>query len=239
MKRFLFHEPPAIRIDRSADAAGYGFILDELEPRVGTGAYAVVEAARDLDAWIERMDGETVGEREIRRRLRTAPTEFAREVPALGDVLPQLLGLLRRPEPGERDAREIARLALVVSGWAESLGAVGSAVAFAQLAQEADAEASPADPQFACELGRVAAAGPGHEDLGAAWLTWAVLKARHLGRWDVAVRALDALTERATRRGEAVPAARLRRLAETTGRRQRLAAQPARAAAPTRVPHTK
>lgn len=239
MKRFLLHEPPAIRVDRSAGAACYGFILDELEPQVGTGAYAVVETARDLDAWIERMDGETVGEREIRRRLCTAPTEFAREVPALGDVLPQLLDLLRRPEPGEREAREIARLALLVSAWAESLGAVRSAIAFAQLAQEADAEASPADPHFACELGRVAADAPGHEVLGAAWLTWAALHARQLGRWDVAVRALHALVERAVRRGEAAPAARLCRLAGIAERRQQQAAQPARAAAPTRVPHTK
>ena len=224
MKRFLPHEPAAIRLDRSAGAASYDFILDELEPRVGTGAYAVVEAARDLDAWIERMDGETVGERETRRRLRAAPTEFAHDVPELADTLPPLLGLLRRPEPGEREAREIARLALLVSTWAESLGAVGSAIAFAQLAQEADAEASPADPRFACELGRMAAAAPKHEERGAEWLTWAALQARQLGRWDIATRALHALAECAARRGEAAPAARLRRLAEITDRRQRQAA---------------
>lgn len=166
--------------------AGYGFILDELEPLVGQGAYGVVEAARDLDAWIEIQDGESVGVRENRRRLATRPSEHATAVPALAPRLAELLDLVRVPAPGELQVRAVARAALAVSRWAAHRGAPNTALTFAQLAQEADAETGAPHPRFALEVGRCALSVAEFSDAGMEWLHWAAHESARQRYWAVA-----------------------------------------------------
>jgi hypothetical protein len=173
--------------------AGYGFILDELEPLVGQGAHGVVEGARDLDAWIEIQDGETVGVRENRRRLATRPSEHATAVPALAPPLAELLDLVRDPAPSDLLMRAVARAALAVSRWAAHRGAPNTALTFAQLAQEADAETGAPDPRFALEVGRSALAVAEFYDAGMEWLHWAAHEAARQRYWAVAAEAWTVL----------------------------------------------
>ena len=202
-------EPGPVRAGGPGGKCGYGFVLDELEPQLGTGAYAVVEAARDLDAWIEIMDGETVDLRENRRRLATGASEFAVAVPEIGDTLTTLLSLVRQPAPAPPEIAAIAASALRLSAWAAGAGAASTAVAFAQLAMEADAESGTADPRFALELGRAALAHPRCADAAAEWLTWAAREAMRRSRWQVAADAWDTLAGIAARDGDAPTAKRL------------------------------
>ena len=212
MKLIASAEPGPVRLGEPRSKCGYGFVLDELEPRFGTGAYGVVEAARDLDSWIEIMDGETVALHENRRRLATAPSEFQAALPEVGDVLTTLLALVRRPAPGPPEIAAVAEAALRISAWAADVAAASTAVAFAQLALEADAESGTPDPRFALELGRATLAHLQDAPAAAEWLAWGAREAMRRSRWSVAAEAWGALAGLAAARGDAIMAARLGRI---------------------------
>lgn len=213
MRLKLPEDPAAIWIEEPPGAPRYSFILDELEPLVACGAYGVVEAARDLDAWIQVQDGDDTHERENRRRLASMRSEFATAVPELQPTLPSLLALLRAGPPGTLEIRAIGLEAQRIAAWAEALGATGTAITFAQLAQEADFATRAPDPRFAYELGRVALMSPGYAVRGVEWLEWAVREGRRLARWEVAADALTLLSRHAERQGDRHAAMNLRRRA--------------------------
>jgi hypothetical protein len=201
----------------------------------------VVEAARDLDAWVEVQDGDATQERENRRRLATTRSEFATAVPELQPTLPSLLAMLRAGRPGTLEIRAIAQEAHRVSGWAEALGTLGTAITFAQLAQEADFATQTPDPRLAYELGRVAVKTADCASRGVEWLEWAAREGRRLRRWNVTVDALAALADHAQRQGERHAATNLRRrLIRARRRLPRGSADPARGnqqPQPTHPPH--
>lgn len=170
-------------------------LLDELEPGLGEGAYAIVEAARDLDAFIDLHEGEKCNARENRRRLRTSPTEFITRVPDLRPTLERLLHMIRMEAPSPADLHSIARDAHQVAIWAEQHGAPRTALIYAQLAQEADEDSGVFDPQFEFDLGRLAVALPAYREAGLEWLEQAAGRARELGRTDLAERAAALLAE--------------------------------------------
>ena len=182
---------PPIRIhELYDDAPPFSRLLDELEPVVGCeAAYAITETARDVYAFIEHVEGEHCNARENLRRLRTSPTEFARAVPELQGTLERLLDLVRMDGGPRERCNAIAARAGEVRFWAETRGAVLTAVAFAQLAQDANEDSGMPDPAFAYDLGRIAASLPEQREAGVAWLRHARDHASALGRDDLATMA--------------------------------------------------
>lgn len=195
---------PLIRIhEPHGRAAPLNQLLEELEPTLGEGAYAVVETARDLDAFIDLYEAERCNERENRRRLRTAPTEFTPAVPEVRTSLDGILRLVRLPAPEPADLTDIAECAHRVAIWAEGRGAVATALTFLQLAQEADEDAGRSDPQLQYDLGRVAVTVPEHRDRGVAWLDEAAARAGALGCGALAEQAASLAAQMRAHVGEA------------------------------------
>lgn len=179
--------PPGIRVRDPYDSAPkFSAVLEELEPTIGVGAYALIELARDLDAFVDLFEGEHCNERENRRRLRTKPTEFAAAIPDLRETLLRLLELIRIDAPSADHLKQIGRRAHEVAIWAESRRAVITALTFAELAQEVDHDSGTPDPQLSFDLGRMAVAVPEFRQAGVACLSHAAAVARGVGRCDLA-----------------------------------------------------
>lgn len=196
---------PLIRIHEPfGRGAPLGQLLDELEPTLGEGAYAVVETARDLDAFIDLYEAERCNERENRRRLRTAPTEFTPAASEVRTSLEGILRLVRLAAPQPADLTDIAECAHRVATWAEERGAVATALTFLQLAQEVDEDAGRSDPQLQYDLGRVAVTVPEHREGGIAWLDEAAARAGAVGRGDLAEQAASLAAQMRAHVGEAV-----------------------------------
>ena len=179
--------PAAIRVREPFDSAPeFSAMLDELEPVLGDGADAFTEAARDLDAFVDLIEGEHCNARENRRRLQTRPTELEADLPELSEAFLRLVRLIRIEAPSADHLKEIGARAHQVAIWAEGRGAVATALTFAQFAQEVDHDSGAADPQLAFDLGRMAVAVPEYREAGVAWLEHAAEIARDLGRSDFA-----------------------------------------------------
>ena len=168
----------------------YCELLEAWEPSIAEGAYGLVETARDLDAFLAILDGDSLDERENRRRLRTRPTEFSAAVPGLGDTLVRVLDLMRTAATSPEHLHLIARGAHEVAMWAEHRGSPATALIFAQLAHEIHHHSGAVDPQLAFDLGRFAVAIPDEREAGVACLRLAAEEALAAG--------LDALAEEAS-----------------------------------------
>lgn len=179
--------PRHIHVREPYDSAPhFSAVLEELEPTLAEGAYAVTEAARDLLAFIELSEGEHCNARENRRRLRTRPSEFVTAVPELSETLARLLKVVRAEDTSGGHLKDVAALAHKVVIWAEARGAFATALIFAQLAQEADEDSGTTDPRLTYDLGRLAAAVPELRADGVAWLEHAREHAGAAGHHDLA-----------------------------------------------------
>jgi hypothetical protein len=211
-------EPAALLPERSDRPRCSEWLLAELEPVLGAGAPAVVEAVRDVEAWISSR-AEALREARTSRVDGVPAAGPARAASRLWEVLQPLQRLLRAVPTDDHQARPLAALCLGAALWAYETDLHRTAAVFAHLAQRVDRPLLPPDPRYAYELGRLALAVPELAERAAEWLTWSALEARRLGRWEVFGPALRALADHVAARGEPVAAARLRRLAQWADRR--------------------
>ena len=176
------------------DAEVLSHIVGELGPQVGRNARVLVYALADVRRWLASMTGRSAG------RLIPADADDESQplepIPGLEDVLAALYHLIRS-EDGERDVPEaIAFGCAQVVDWAENSGANVTAILFAQAA----AEAYPANPYHAYEVGRLARKLADHT-AAEAWLKWAACAARGQSTWEVYVLCLAGLGNLCRQRG--------------------------------------
>lgn len=185
--------------------ASFSFMSAELEPILG-------DLALDLEQAARRM----------RRSLRAArpprPPAPAFPPDPPGDLsIEELVTLVcdmgrNRDHPGS-NALPSAADSIRVARWASGAGARLTAVAFAQIAYEADQLGAVPDLAYAFELAAFALQVPSLAPDGSDWLTWVALQARGTGRWELYLRSLSALADTAAASLNLVNAPLLRRLA--------------------------
>lgn len=187
-----------------AEGAPHAGVLVELSEigreRAGSLLRRTLRATR---AWMEGGAGEAPGEEERPEKV----------VPELGTTLSALFRILREEQPDDEVFEAVALAALHVATWAEKAGAYRTALAFFQLAEDAD----PDNPHHAYGIGRMARKVARY-GAAEAWLKWAHWTARGRRNWEVAALSLSGLGNLHRQRGNLPLATRFHELTRRVAR---------------------
>lgn len=200
----MWPQPPPLRLKGEDTPEGRRRFIRELEPILGTAAYAVLQAENAVKALL----------------LNTA----APKISGGPGTIAASLATLRVTLHGGLDAgvhiQNVALSCRELSRSAEAQRAYLTAFLFARLAWAA-ASRTDSELVYLCEKARLAAIGvPELATRGREWLTWAATEGRRSARWDVVSLATATLADLladevnlTANEDDALTASRLRKLA--------------------------